>query len=73
LDDGDDSAANVTVMSWDEAVRECPDGYFGAGRQHPDPPTMIVAVLMMDAFYLHDRWCSQRVSLQNDGGSRRYR
>ncbi|MFF3443921.1 hypothetical protein [Streptosporangium sp. NPDC002721] len=48
------SAADITVLSWDEVVRKRPAMYFGVGQRHPDLPTRILAALMTDALHLQD-------------------
>ncbi|WP_431915834.1 hypothetical protein [Nonomuraea jabiensis] len=46
------SAADITVLSWDDAVRRRPAMYFGVDRQHPDLPTRILTAVLIDALHL---------------------
>ncbi len=46
------SAADITVLSRDEAVRQRPAMYFGVDHQHPDLATRILTALIIDALHL---------------------
>ncbi|GIH93932.1 hypothetical protein ACFFMN_15730 [Planobispora siamensis] len=56
------SAADITVLSWDEAVRKRLAMYFGVDRRHPDLPTRILAALIMDALHRHDGECGRKAA-----------
>src|SRR5579862_4633869 len=45
------SAASITVLSFDEAVRKRPGMYFGAGPESPDLPTGILQAVTNDALH----------------------
>ncbi|MEU6778059.1 hypothetical protein ABZ912_02565 [Nonomuraea angiospora] len=46
------TAADITVLSWDDVVRRRPAMYFGVDRQHPDLPTRLLTTVLIDALHL---------------------
>lgn len=64
------SAANLTVMSWDEVVRKRPGMYFGVGRENSELPTRIVVALVVDALHLREGEHGPRVSVEIVGDLR---